>query len=151
MELLNSFQQPLRAAVDRLPDWSAMRLFTPKTLSAIALASQSVLNLKAEKTAFDVFQFVDPLIGTSEGGHVFPGATLPFGMAKAVADVNDPDEKQGGFASGDSDITGFSHMHDSGTGGVCCFGIKIKHLANLPRHHHWEISHSFHRLAVLET
>ena len=39
-------------------------------------------------------------------------------MAKAVADVNDPDEKQGGFASGDSDITGFSHMHDSGTGGA---------------------------------
>jgi hypothetical protein len=39
-------------------------------------------------------------------------------MAKAVADINDPDEKQGGFASGDSDITGFSHMHDSGTGGV---------------------------------
>jgi len=40
------------------------------------------------------------------------------GMAKAVADINDPDEKQGGFASGNSDITGFSHMHDSGTGGV---------------------------------
>jgi hypothetical protein len=40
-------------------------------------------------------------------------------MAKAVADVNDPLEKQGGFASGNSDITGFSHMHDSGTGGVC--------------------------------
>jgi len=39
-------------------------------------------------------------------------------MAKAVADVNDPDEKQGGFASGNSDLTGFSHMHDSGTGGV---------------------------------
>jgi putative alpha-1,2-mannosidase len=40
------------------------------------------------------------------------------GMAKAVADVNNPEEKQGGFASDDSDITGFSHMHDSGTGGV---------------------------------
>jgi putative alpha-1,2-mannosidase len=38
-------------------------------------------------------------------------------MAKAVADVNDPEEKQGGFAS-TGDITGFSHMHDSGTGGV---------------------------------
>jgi hypothetical protein len=25
------------------------------------------------------FQFVDPLIGTLNGGHVFPGATLPFG------------------------------------------------------------------------
>jgi hypothetical protein len=34
---------------------------------------------------------------------------MSTGMAKAVADVNDPDEKQGGFASGDSDITGFSH------------------------------------------
>lgn len=41
-----------------------------------------------------------------------------LGMAKAVADINNPDEKQGGFASDNSDITGFSHMHDSGTGGV---------------------------------
>jgi putative alpha-1,2-mannosidase len=39
-------------------------------------------------------------------------------MAKASADVNSPDEQQGGFASDNSDITGFSHMHDSGTGGV---------------------------------
>ena len=31
------------------------------------------------------------------------------GMAKAVADVDNPDEKEGGFASDDSDITGFSH------------------------------------------
>ena len=34
-------------------------------------------------------------------GHVFPGATLPFGMAKAVADVNT--ELQGGFASDDGE------------------------------------------------
>jgi putative alpha-1,2-mannosidase len=45
-------------------------------------------------------------------GHVFPGATLPFGMAKAVADVSG--ENQGGFASDNSGIIGFSHMHDSG-------------------------------------
>lgn len=49
-------------------------------------------------------------------GHVFPGANLPFGMAKAVSDVNG--ERQGGFAMDNSQITGFSHMHDSGTGGV---------------------------------
>ena len=36
-----------------------------------------------------------------EKGHVFPGATLPFGMAKAVADVNT--ELQGGFASDDGE------------------------------------------------
>ena len=39
-------------------------------------------------------------------------------MAKASADVNNPNEKQGGFATDGGEITGFSHMHDSGTGGV---------------------------------
>lgn len=38
--------------------------------------------------AANILSLVDPLIGTSNGGHVFAGATLPFGMAKAVADVN---------------------------------------------------------------
>jgi putative alpha-1,2-mannosidase len=61
--------------------------------------------------------FVDPLIGTINGGHVFAGASLPFSMAKAVADTNG-DELQGGYASDGSNITGFSHLHDSGTGGV---------------------------------
>ncbi|ROT36659.1 hypothetical protein SODALDRAFT_225059 [Sodiomyces alkalinus F11] len=28
----------------------------------------------------DVLRFVDPLIGTANGGHVFPGATLPYGL-----------------------------------------------------------------------
>ena len=66
----------------------------------------------------DALSLVNPLIGTSNGGHVFPGATLPFGMAKAVADVNV--ENQGGYSTGQDtgNITGFSHMHDSGTGGV---------------------------------
>ncbi len=64
----------------------------------------------------NILQFVDPLIGTANGGHVFAGATLPFGMAKAVADsVNDG---QGGYATDGGKIKGFSHMHDSGTGGV---------------------------------
>ncbi|KAF2468007.1 alpha-1,2-mannosidase-like protein [Lindgomyces ingoldianus] len=66
------------------------------------------------------FDYVDPLIGTTNGGHVFPGATLPFGMAKAGADVNG--ENQGGFASDGSSIIGFSHMHDSGTGGSPSLG-----------------------------
>lgn len=61
-------------------------------------------------------QHVAPLIGTVNGGHVFPGASLPFSMAKAVADCDG--ENQGGFASDGSRITGWSHMHDSGTGGV---------------------------------
>lgn len=89
-----------------------------------------------QNTSTDFLQYVDPLIGTTNGGHVFPGATLPFGMAKAVADVGSS-ERQGGYASDDGEsknstcrcerdtwannsyaVTGFSHMHDSGTGGV---------------------------------
>ncbi|KAI1335409.1 glycoside hydrolase family 92 protein [Xylariaceae sp. FL0016] len=69
------------------------------------------------------YDFVDPLIGTLNGGHVFAGATLPFGMAKAVADVTE--DNQGGYASNGSPVTGFSHMHDSGTGGASS-------LANFP-------------------
>ena len=60
----------------------------------------------------------------ANGGHVFAGATLPFGMAKAVADS--VEDGQGGYATKGGKIKGFSHMHDSGTGGV-----RI-HLTSLP-------------------
>ncbi|KAJ4377563.1 hypothetical protein N0V83_000388 [Neocucurbitaria cava] len=66
------------------------------------------------------YEYVDPLIGTSNGGHVFPGATLPFGMAKAGPDGFG--ENQGGFDSADNMVYGFSHMHDSGTGGSASLG-----------------------------
>lgn len=55
----------------------------------------------AQDTDTDIFEYINPLIGTTNGGHVFPGATLPFGMAKAVADVSSG-EAQGGYASDDS-------------------------------------------------
>lgn len=101
------------------------------TLTLAAFLLQSLL--VTAQNGSDVLRFVNPLIGTANGGHVFPGATLPFGMhppsphdkfrltkttgmAKAVADVNGDNE--GGFAADNSNITGFSHMHDSGTGGV---------------------------------
>ncbi|KAK8037903.1 secreted glycosidase [Apiospora phragmitis] len=67
-------------------------------------------------------RYVDPLIGTVNGGHVFPGATLPYGMAKAVADVDNWGEIAAGFVSDSSKVTGFSHLHDSGTGGSPSLG-----------------------------
>ncbi|KAF2266621.1 hypothetical protein CC78DRAFT_577931 [Lojkania enalia] len=65
--------------------------------------------------ALDVLDWIDPLIGSRNGGNVFSGATLPYGMAKAVADVDG--ENTGGFSTDGSRITGFSALHDSGTGG----------------------------------
>ncbi len=81
-----------------------------------ALAAILTAQYAFAQSGSDVLPFIDPLIGTANGGHVFAGATLPFGMAKAVADsVNDG---QGGYATKGGKIKGFSHMHDSGTGGV---------------------------------
>lgn len=62
----------------------------------------------------DVLRYVDPLIGTAGGGHVFAGATVPYGMAKPVADSVDRRENAGGFITDLSHISGFSQLHDSG-------------------------------------
>ncbi|KAK6070802.1 glycosyl hydrolase family 92 [Seiridium cupressi] len=64
---------------------------------------------------FDVLQFINPLIGSTDGGNVFAGATRPYGLAKPVANVDGANT--GGFATDESNVTGFSSVHDSGTGG----------------------------------
>ena len=87
------------------------------SFASIALLAFSVSPAANAQNATNILDLVDPLIGTINGGHVFAGASLPFSMAKAVADTYWV-ELQGGYASDDSNITGFSHMHDSGTGGV---------------------------------
>ncbi|BCS25832.1 glycoside hydrolase family 92 protein [Aspergillus puulaauensis] len=70
---------------------------------------------------YDVLQYINPLIGSTDGGNVFPGATIPYGMAMAVADT-DSQSNQGGFTLDGSKITGFSSLHDSGTGGQPSLG-----------------------------
>ncbi|KXH56040.1 glycosyl hydrolase family 92 [Colletotrichum salicis] len=82
-----------------------MRFLAPLTAFAVTGCCQS----------FDPLVFVDPSIGSQRGGNVFAGATLPYGFAKAVADVDG--EKTGGYSTDGSNITGFSIVHDSGTGG----------------------------------
>ncbi|KAH7126661.1 glycosyl hydrolase family 92-domain-containing protein [Dendryphion nanum] len=81
----------------------------------VTLLTSLSLPVSAQNTT-DLLKYVDPLIGSANGGNVFPGATLPYGMAKAVADV-DSVSNQGGFTTENSNVTGFSTMHDSGTGG----------------------------------
>ena len=86
-----------------------------------ALIGTSALVRAEGSAAFDHLSYVDVLIGSSNGGNVFPGATLPYGMAKAVADTNSS-SNQGGFTLDGSPVTGFSVMHDSGTGGSPSLG-----------------------------
>lgn len=66
------------------------------------------------KPARDVLRYIDPMIGTTNGGHVFPGATMPYGMAKPVADSVNKVENAAGYVEDLSLIKGFSQLHDSG-------------------------------------
>ncbi|RAL10469.1 glycoside hydrolase family 92 protein [Aspergillus homomorphus CBS 101889] len=90
-------------------------------LLAVPLVLGSSDPLPAATNDYDVLQYINPLIGSANGGNVFAGATIPYGMAKAVADT-DSSNNQGGFAFDGSHITGFSSLHDSGTGGQPSLG-----------------------------
>jgi len=61
--------------------------------------------------------YVDPFIGTLAHGHVFPGATTPFGMVQLSPDNGTSGwDWCSGYHYSDSMIAGFSHTHLSGTG-----------------------------------
>ena len=81
-----------------------------RLLLGLLLAFQSI---EAQKLT----RFVDPFLGTGGHGHVYPGATVPFGMVQLSPDngVNGWDWCSGYHYSSDS-IAGFSHTHLSGTG-----------------------------------
>ena len=77
----------------------------------------------------DFTQYVNPFIGTSKMGHVFPGSTAPFGMVQLSPQTNfevmfNEDgsynnktyEYCAGYQYRDSIIIGFSHTNLSGTG-----------------------------------
>ena len=68
-------------------------------------------------------QSVDPLLGVSGGGNVFPGPVVPFGMIKPGPDMVAPEghDANAGW-NADGDIRGFSQTHVSGTGGGDKYG-----------------------------
>jgi predicted alpha-1,2-mannosidase len=68
----------------------------------------------------DLTQYVDPFIGSEGAGHVFPGASLPFGMVKLGPDCGDKTSNTG-YAKNE-EVHGFSHTHVSGTGGGAKYG-----------------------------
>jgi predicted alpha-1,2-mannosidase len=60
---------------------------------------------------------VNPMIGTAEHGHVYPGATVPFGMVQLSPDTRDGTwDGSSGYHYSDTSILGFSHNHLTGTG-----------------------------------
>ena len=81
-----------------------------------------------KKTKKNYLQYVNPMVGTKNMGHTFPGSTTPFGMVQLSPTTNiQPLFKDGkynketykycsGYQFEDTLIYGFAHTHFSGTG-----------------------------------
>ncbi|RYP47462.1 hypothetical protein DL768_006487 [Monosporascus sp. mg162] len=89
-------------------------LFLLALLSAPPAAGKIPSSSSADDPT-DILRFINPLIGSTNGGNVFAGATRPYALAKPVADVDG--QNTGGFSTDGSNVVGFSAAHDSGTGG----------------------------------
>ena len=102
-------------------------------LSSVLGSCQNPVNKKSGSVDLktgqpDLIKFVNPLIGTKNMGHTFPGATAPFGMVQLSPETNEQPRNIDGkynpeayrYCSGyqydDQTIFGFSHTHFSGTG-----------------------------------
>ena len=92
-----------------------------KWIRAGALGAGIVLSA-AHWAGAALTDYAKPMIGTADHGHVFPGATVPFGMVQISPDTRDgsaDDAYQDGSAGyhySDTSIMGFSHNHLTGTG-----------------------------------
>lgn len=82
----------------------------------ILLASLCYLVSCNSKT-LNLTQYVDPLIGTGDHGHVFIGANVPYGAVQlGPTQFSEGWDWCSGYHYSDSAIIGFSHTHLSGAG-----------------------------------
>ncbi|MCG6188917.1 GH92 family glycosyl hydrolase [Maribellus maritimus] len=103
------------------------------TIGTIVLFScqkpnQKIQNQKENLPIPDLAQFVNPMVGTKNMGHTYPGATTPFGMVQLSPETNiEPYSIDGeyngetyrycsGYQYDDHTIFGFAHTHFSGVG-----------------------------------
>ena len=82
-----------------------------------ALTQLLAVSLILCSCADDVCKWVDPLVGTADNGHTFPGACVPFGLVQPSPDSgNSAWEYCSGFNIADSTLIGFTQTHLNGTG-----------------------------------
>ncbi|WP_167608423.1 GH92 family glycosyl hydrolase [Maribellus sediminis] len=95
-----------------------MKRFSLILLLAAIVAFSSCNQPKTPATTpTDYTAFVDPMIGSDYHGHVFVGASTPFGAVQLGP--NNPTQGWdwcSGYHYSDSLLIGFAHMHLSGTG-----------------------------------
>lgn len=85
--------------------------------SVAATGLASALPRASHAQTADLTSFVDPMIGTGGHGHVYPGASIPFGMIQLSPDTDNARwDACSGYYYDDKTLLGFSHTHLSGTG-----------------------------------
>ncbi len=95
-------------------------------LAFILILLLTVACVKQEKEQLKLTNYVNPFIGTDGPGNTYPGATVPFGMVQLSPDIGIPGwDRISGYFYKDSMITGFSHMHLSGTGAGDLYDILV--------------------------
>ena len=94
------------------------------TLLVLALLFQGCA--KKEKVDERLCSYVNPFTGSDGPGNTFPGATVPFGMVQLSPDHGLPGwDRIAGYFYPDTIISGFSHMHLSGTGAGDLYDILL--------------------------
>ena len=70
--------------------------------------------------------YVNPLIGSGGHGHVFVGASVPFGMVQlGPTSINQTWDWCSGYHQDEATVIGFSHTHLSGTGIGDLFDVTV--------------------------
>lgn len=96
-----------------------MKKVTFSALALLSLFSTAYSQTKGKAAAAPVSytKYVDPLIGTGFHGHVFVGASVPFGAVQlGPTNIHQGWDWCSGYHISDSTILGFQHTHLSGTG-----------------------------------
>ena len=89
--------------------------------AAMVFAAAVVPSVGAQSPVADIVSEVNPFIGTTNGGNVFPGATVPFGMVQFSPEATPinprrPIAAPGGYEYRATAIRGFSHYQRGGLG-----------------------------------
>ncbi|WP_290088864.1 GH92 family glycosyl hydrolase [Paramuribaculum intestinale] len=97
--------------------------YTAMTAAALAVA---VASCGSRDSASRLTDYVDPTIGSGSHGHVFVGASVPYGMVQlGPTSITQAWDWTSGYHESDSTVIGFSHTHLSGTGVGDLFDITL--------------------------
>ncbi len=83
----------------------------------LAIFTLNLFGQTKKPAAANFTKYVDPYIGTGFHGHVFVGASVPFGAVQlGPTNLSEGWDWSSGYHISDSTIIGFQHTHLSGTG-----------------------------------